>query len=55
MHKYSFFEIMSCLVTKLKTRINKNLMNIYEHYYTLRCNNVSEDNKMNETKNNERQ
>ena len=55
MHKYSFFEIMSCLVTKLKSRINHTLMNIYEHYYTLRCNNVSEDNKMNETKNNERQ
>ena len=29
-------------------------MNIYEQYYTLRFNNVQEDNKMNETKNYER-
>ena len=46
---------MSCLVTKLKTRINYPLFNIYEHYYSAACNNVTEDNKMNETKNNERQ
>ena len=54
MHKYSFLEIMSCLVTKIKTRIIHPLLNIYEHYYSEACNNVSEDNKMNETKNYER-
>ena len=55
MHKYSFLEFMSCLVTKCKTRIIHPLLNIYEHYYTLRCNNVTENDKMNKTKNNERQ
>ena len=55
MHKYSFLEIMSCSVTKFKTRINHPLLNIYEHYYSVACNNVTEDNKINETNNNERQ
>ena len=58
MHKYSLYnysnKTMSCLVTKFNTRINYPLLNIFEHYYTMRCNNVSEYNKMNETKNNER-
>ena len=31
------------------------LLNIYGHYYSAACNNVTENNKMNETKNNERQ
>ena len=43
------------IVTKFKTRINHPLLNIHEHYYRAACNNVTEDNKMNETKNNERQ
>ena len=42
---------MSCLVTKDKS----SFVEYYEHYYTLRCNNVTENNKMNETENNERQ
>ena len=46
---------MSYLVTKFKTRINYPLLNIFEHYYSTACNNVTEDNKMNETKNYERQ
>ena len=46
---------MSCLLTKFKTRINHPLLNLYEHYYSVACNNVTEDNKINETKNNERQ
>ena len=48
------FKSMSYLVTKFKTRINHPLLNIYEHYYSAACNNVTEDNKMNGTKNNER-
>ena len=59
MHKYSLIiihlKIMGCLVTKFKTRINHPLLNIYEHYYSAACNNVTEDNKINETNNNERQ
>ena len=59
MHKYSFIiihsKIMIYLVTKINTRINNPLLNIYEHYYSAACNNVTEENKMNETKNNERQ
>ena len=58
MYKYSLYnysnKTISCLVTKFKTMINHHLLNIFEHYYTLCCNNVSEDNKMNESKNNER-
>ena len=46
---------MSCLVTKFKTNINHPLLNIYEHYYSAAYNNVTEENKMNKTKNNERQ
>ena len=46
---------MSRLLTKLKTKMNHKLLNIYEHYYSAACNNVIEDNKMNETNNNERQ
>ena len=49
------FNTMSYLVTKFNTMTNHPLLNIYEHYYTLRCNNVIENNKMNKTKNNERQ
>ena len=59
MHKYSFIiihlKIMDCLVSKFNTRIYNPLLNIYEHYYSAACNNVQEENKMNETKNNERQ
>ena len=59
MHKYSFIIIhlktMYCLVLKIKTKVNNPLLNIYEHYYSAACNNVTKDNKMNETKNNERQ
>ena len=54
LHNYSI-KTMSCLVTKFNTRINHPLLNIYEHYYSAACNNVPEDNKMNEIKNNERQ
>ena len=58
MHKYSFIIIhlktMGYLVTKIKTKINHILLNIYEHYYSGACINVTEDDKMNETKNNER-
>ena len=46
---------MNCLVTKFNTMTNYPLLNIYEHYYSEACNNVTEDNKINETKNNERQ
>ena len=45
---------MGYLVSKFKTRIHNPLLNIYEHYYSAACNNVTEENKMNETKNNER-
>ena len=55
MHKYSFLQIISCLVERFNTRINNPLLDIYEHYYSAACNNVTEDDKMNETKNNERQ
>ena len=59
MHKYSLHnysnKTMICLVTKFKTMINNPLLNILEHYYSAACNNVTENNKMNETKNNERQ
>ena len=44
---------MSCLVSKFNKKINIPLLNIYEHYYSTACNNVTEDDKMNETKNNE--
>ena len=54
MHKYSFLEIMNYLVTRFKTRMNHPLLNIYRHYYSAACNNVTEDNKMNEANNNER-
>ena len=54
LHNYSN-NTMSCLVTKFKTRINYPLLNIFEHYYNTACNNVTEENKMNETKKNERQ
>ena len=58
MHKYSFIIIhlktMGCLVSKFKTRIYNPLLNIYEHYYSGACINVTEDDKTNETKNNER-
>ena len=46
---------MGCLMTKFKTNINHPLLNIYEHYYSTARNNVTEDNKMNEIKNDERQ
>ena len=54
MYNYSN-KTMGCLVSKFKTRINHPLLNIYEHYYNAACNNVTENDKMNETKNNERQ
>ena len=58
MHKYTLYnysnKTMSYLVTKFKTRIIHPLLNIYEHYYSAACNNVTEDDKMNETNNNER-
>ena len=51
MHKYSFIIIhlktMDCLVSKFKTRIYNPLLNIYGHYI------ITEDDKMNRTKNNE--
>ena len=54
MYKYSLYnysnKTMSRSVTKLKTRINHPLLN----YYSAACNNVTEYNKMNGTKNNER-
>ena len=52
LHNYSN-KTMSCLVTKFKTMINNPLLNILEHYYSAACNNVTEDYKINETKNNE--
>ena len=58
MHTYSLYnysnKTMSRSVKKLKTRINHPLLNIYEHYYSAACNNVTEDTKINGTKNNER-
>ena len=58
MHKYSFIIIHLKLwvvyCQKFKTMINHTLLNIYEHYYSGACINVTEDDKMNETKNNER-
>ena len=53
LHNYSN-KTTCCLVTKFKTKINNFLLNIYEHYYSAACNNVTENDKMNETKNNER-
>ena len=49
MHKYTLHnysnKTISCLVTKFKTRIEYSLLNIYEHYYSAACNNVTENNK----------
>ena len=59
MYKYSLHnysnKTMSYLVTKIKTKINNSLLNIFKHYYSAACNNITENDKMNETNNNERQ